>query len=146
MPGVRLAPDLSIKTLLWRMRARHKEGERFALSDGEVETWCEATGLNKRKLLDDIAAELAVGFHEGQLTFSFCDSVVDGLVGEVCLSWGNERWPDLFWKVFLAVDEGEYYREGRRHEDPVEVYTRPLIAEIVECMRSRRLPTDNEDE
>ncbi len=39
--------------------------------------------------------------------------------------------PALFWDVFNAFDEGEYYHDIDHKEDPVETYTRPLIAEII---------------
>jgi hypothetical protein len=32
----------------------------------------------------------------------------------------------------LAFDEGEYYHNNNRDEDPIEVYTRPMIARIVD--------------
>ena len=40
-----------------------------------------------------------------------------------------------FWQVYLAFDEGEYYHGDNRDEDPVEAYTRPLVA------ASRRSPS-----
>ena len=43
----------------------------------------------------------------------------------------DEHCPTLFWDVYFAFDEGEYYHGNNRDEDPVEVYTRPMIARIV---------------
>jgi hypothetical protein len=37
----------------------------------------------------------------------------------------------LFWSVFLAFDNGEYYHDNNREEDPEEVYTRPMIEQIL---------------
>ena len=40
--------------------------------------------------------------------------------------------PALFWKVYLAFDEGEYRHENDEPEaDPVQTYTHPMVAEIV---------------
>jgi hypothetical protein len=63
------------------------------------------------------------------MTFAFCDAVVNDLYG--VLTSTDEPRPALFWDVFLAFDEGEYYHGNNRDEDPVEVYTRPMIARIV---------------
>jgi hypothetical protein len=43
--------------------------------------------------------------------------------------------PSMFWEVYLAFDEGEYYHGDKRDEDPVEVYTRLLIARVLETLR-----------
>jgi hypothetical protein len=63
------------------------------------------------------------------LTFAFCDAVVNDLHGVITSA--NEDRPDLFWEVFLAFDEGEYHHHSNRDEDPVEVYTRPMIGRII---------------
>jgi hypothetical protein len=41
------------------------------------------------------------------------------------------EFPPLFWKTYLAFDAGEYYRLDKPDEDPVETYTRPLVANII---------------
>jgi hypothetical protein len=43
----------------------------------------------------------------------------------------DERRPELFWNVYVAFDEGEYHRDNNRQDDPIEAYTRPLIAQIL---------------
>jgi hypothetical protein len=67
------------------------------------------------------------------LTFAFCDAVVNDLHGVI--TFANELRPGLFWEVFLAFDEGEYYHGNNRDEDPAEIYTRPLIAHIINAAR-----------
>ena len=42
--------------------------------------------------------------------------------------------PKFFGKVYFAFDEGEYYHGNNRDEDPLEVYTRPRIARVVEAL------------
>jgi hypothetical protein len=44
--------------------------------------------------------------------------------------------PPLFWDVFLAFDAGEYFRAGESHIDPAEKYTRPLIARIIDELKT----------
>jgi hypothetical protein len=43
----------------------------------------------------------------------------------------DEDRPDLFWKVYVAFDEGEYYHGNNKEQDPVKAYTRPQIAQIL---------------
>jgi hypothetical protein len=82
---------------------------------------------------DAIAIKLARGYHYGLLSYGFCDGVVNLLVGRLYSDALADRdtWPDLFWEIYLAFDQGEYFRIGERDVDPAEKYTRPLIAEIV---------------
>ncbi len=44
----------------------------------------------------------------------------------------EEGCPKFFLAVYLAFDEGEYYHDANRDEDPIETYTRPAIARILE--------------
>ena len=74
---------------------------------------------------------LARGFHASELDFTFCDAVINDLFGRV-MTPAREPAPSLFWQVYLAFDAGEFYRPNKRDENPVEVYTRPLIAKIVD--------------
>lgn len=121
------------------LQARY-ELERAALSigDEEIERWSLESGHSHLKVFDSVAADLAIGFHEGRLTFDFCDRVVNCLVGHVYFGT-LPTWPELFWEVFLAFDAGEFNRANDKR-DPVEVYTRPLIAKIVATMGKRSKP------
>jgi hypothetical protein len=58
--------------------------------------------------------------------------VVNDLAGPVTDTSGPR--PRVFWEVYSAFDEGEYYHGSNRDEDPVEVYTRPRIARVVEVL------------
>ena len=73
---------------------------------------------------------LARGFHNSELSFEFCDAVVNDIHGVITSA--NEIRPTLFWDVYLAFDEGEYYHNDKRDEDPSEAYTRPMIARILD--------------
>jgi hypothetical protein len=46
----------------------------------------------------------------------------------------DEERPDLFWRIYGSFDEGEYYHDGNRQEDPAEAYTRPMIADILKTL------------
>jgi hypothetical protein len=97
----------------------------------DVEQWMSSHNLTRAEVYDGIASELALGFHDGTLDFEFCDLVVNDLWGLGFTVWGNEPIPKLFNQVFLAFDSGEFVPRGEKGIDPIEKYTRPLIAEVV---------------
>jgi hypothetical protein len=99
------------------------------LTEADVKRWSALLDEPRSTLYDQIAMNLALGFHASEMTFAFCDAVVNDLHGVIILA--DEHRHALFWEVFLAFDEGEYYHGNNRDEDPVEVYTRPMIARIV---------------
>ena len=80
-------------------------------------------------MFDEIAKCLAQDFHTSELSFEFCDAVVNDLFGPVTNTSGPK--PEVFWDVYSAFDEGEYYHGNNRDEDPVETYTRTMIDLIV---------------
>ncbi len=79
---------------------------------------------------------LARGFYAEELPFEFCDAVVNDLNGFIHTADRRgetlEGAPPLFWSIFLAFDAGEYFHNNNCNEDPVAMYTRPLIARILE--------------
>ena len=110
-------------TLSWDER-------KLLLTVDDVERWSGKTGLLTPVLYDALALKLAVGFNSELLDFGFCDQVINELHA-VITRRDDERSP-LFWSVFLAFDAGEYYHDGNRSIDPVEAYTRPQIAQIIQ--------------
>jgi len=83
-----------------------------------------------------MARHLALGFHKGQLSFWFCDAIAIDVIGFVYddfATQGEDSWPTFFNQVYLAFDAGEV---GRTGEDPVEKYTRPMIAKIVDGLET----------
>jgi hypothetical protein len=100
------------------------------LTEADVQRWTTMCGWSRSQLFDEIAKNLAFGFNASELSFEFCDAVVNDLFGVVTNTSGPR--PELFWKVYLAFDEGEFYHSNNREEDPVETYTHPTIARIVE--------------
>lgn len=86
--------------------------------------------MSRGELYDRIAIYLARGFYRSKLDFTFCDGIVNDV--HAIITRADEHRPELFWEVFLAFDAGEVYPNNDRSRDPVEVYTRPLIAKVVE--------------
>ena len=119
-------------------------GEAFSLTSEDPRAWADMTDdslfdlaaelrISPALLYDLIAVWLATGFYEGKLGFTFCDQVVNRMFSAatgaaVAREW---QWPDLWWDVYLAFDEGEYHHDGDKSDDPVAEHTAPMIAEIV---------------
>jgi hypothetical protein len=103
---------------------------RAHLTEDDIQRWSPLIGGSRSALYDRIAVFLARGFHSAELEFEFCDAVANHLFG--IITYADEDLPDIFWEIYLAFDAGEYYHAGNRDEDPVETYTRPSIARIIE--------------
>jgi hypothetical protein len=101
------------------------------LSNDDVVRW--AGRLDNWDFYNSAALEVARKYHQGQLTYSFCDwlmnqlwrSVVEGLTSD------NGRVPEPFYEIFQAFDAGEYYRTKDKSDDPISDFTDPMIAELV---------------
>jgi len=115
-------------------------GTHIRLCRGYVKRRCNVgailLGCPEQPYYDQIALHLALGFHASELPFAFCDAVVNDL--HVVITFANEDRPDLFWRVFLAFDGGEFHHHSNRDEDPVETYTRPMISRIVNHALSKQ--------
>jgi hypothetical protein len=95
------------------------------LTSTDVDRWSGLIAGSRSKLHDQVALILAQGFQTPELSFAFCDAVINDLHGVITSA--DEHRPEFFWEVYLAFDEGEYYHGNNREEDPVEVYTPPMI-------------------
>jgi hypothetical protein len=123
--------------IMGELKTFYKQGVNYRdldrhLTEADVLRWSSEVGCSQYQLFDEIAKSLALGFNTSELTFEFCDAVVNDLSGPVTNTSGPR--PELFWEVYSAFDEGEYYHGNNRDEDPVETYTRPMIARIVELL------------
>ncbi|WP_348261176.1 hypothetical protein P8935_15375 [Telmatobacter sp. DSM 110680] len=119
------------------LKTFYKEGVEYRslerhLTEEDVERWRNACGCSRSQLFDEIAKGLALGYNASELLFDFCDMVVNDLASPVTNTSGPK--PQIFWEVYSAFDAGEYYHGDNRDEDPVEVYTRPMIARVVELL------------
>jgi hypothetical protein len=106
------------------------------LTEVDVQRWSTMLGESRSHLYDRIATHLVNRFQTSELSFAFSDAVVNDLFGVI--TFADESRPPLFWDVYLAFDEGEYYHGNNRDEDPVEVYTRTMIARILNAHRLLR--------
>jgi hypothetical protein len=100
------------------------------LTNTDVDRWSDFIAGSRSQLYDQIALFLARGFQASELSFAFCDAVINDLHG--IITSADEHRPEFFWSVYLAFDEGEYYHGNNREEDPVEVYTRPMISRVLD--------------
>ena len=114
---------------VYLLQAKQPNPPETRLTDEDVQRWNALTGVPRSVLYDHIARYLARGFHRSELTFEFCDWILNDIHGVITSH--DEARPDLFWQVYRAFDEGEYHHTDRRDEDPVEAYTRPMVAQIV---------------
>jgi hypothetical protein len=90
-------------------------------------------------LFNAIGIRIAEGFHRSEFTFDFCDAVVNKMVIHLYSGFVagiDNAWAVTFDNIYLAFDAGEYTRPGRDEENPVEVYTRPAIASILEKLQT----------
>jgi hypothetical protein len=107
-----------------------RDGVRPGLiTEADVDRWAAECGGDRGRVYDEVAHYLAVGYHERQLPFAFCDAVINDL--HTVITNLDDMRPDLFWQVFTAFDEGEYHRRGDKSDDPVAEHTDPAIAAIV---------------
>lgn len=100
------------------------------LNDADIARWALNTGLARDEIYDRVAIWIARGFYRSELSFEFCDRIVNNVHGVITLA--NEHRPKLFWDVFLAFDSGEFYRNNDRTRDPADEFTRPLISVAIE--------------
>src|SRR5580700_7802968 len=118
---------MQVADMIGELKMFYKDGVHYRtldrhLTEEDVERWVAASGWSRSRLFDEIAARLALGFNGSELSFEFCDAVVNDLFGPVTNTSGLR--PMVFWEVNSAFDEGEYYHDNNREEDPVDLYTR----------------------
>lgn len=135
---------MQVADIIGELKTLYKDGIHYRaldrhLTESDVERWAAVSGWSRSELFDEIATCLAVGFNSSELSFEFCDAVVNDLFGPVTNTSGIR--PKIFWAVYSAFDEGEYYHCDNRDGDPVDVYTRPMIIRIVEGLGSSRTAT-----
>jgi len=115
--------------LEWDMEDR----EPFRIEPADIKIWQRRTRLDGSTLLDRMGMTLAQQFHDGKLEFKFCDDVVNDLWHYLLAATDlHESWPGTFNEVFDAFEAGEIRNQATY--DPVEFYTRPLIAKLLGMM------------
>lgn len=92
-------------------------------------------GLQESQFLNEIAAEIAIGYGEGRYSYAFGDFAANALWSSYIASVGHGRLetphPDLLRKVYDAFDAGEMANPSAPPHDPVTTYTDPMIADIL---------------
>ncbi|AOK19974.1 MULTISPECIES: hypothetical protein [Burkholderia cepacia complex] len=127
-------PDFDPHEFVVSLLSRYeRDPDQFHISQEYMERCTGPLGEVKPERFNALALALAHGYHDGKLSFAFCDLIVNIMVEKVYSDAVAQRdtWPFLFWEVYLAFDAGEFVPPGERHIDPTEKYTKPLIAAIV---------------
>lgn len=100
----------------------------------DMVAWSGGSDKDLCALYNQIAGQLALGYHEARFSFEFCDEVVNQLWVIMILQQVGQHpppWPELFSRVYDAFDAGEFASPLLPPHDPVQTYTDPEIAEIV---------------
>src|SRR5260370_37740423 len=108
------------------LKTIYRDGVPYAdldrhLTEEDVLRWSTLHGWSRSEFFEEIAKFLAFGFNTWELSFEFCDAIVNDLFGPYTDTAKPKS--ELFWDVYLAFDEGEYYHGNNRDEDPAETYT-----------------------
>ena len=130
---------MTIDELLAELRVRYPDGppwrERLSITNMDILKWTASAGMSRQDLYDQLALELAHGFNASELSFEFCDAVVNEIHWVIIFC--DEQRPHFFSEIYLAFDSGEYLHDGSPDKDPVEAYTRPQIERILDFVTVR---------
>lgn len=108
--------------------AINKSPDRLTLDD--IVRW--AGTFNNWDFYNSAALEIAKGYHRRELSYTFCDGVMNDLWSGVQEGFGlgNNEVPEPFYQIYDAFDAGEYHRKLDKSHDPVAEFTDPAIAEL----------------
>jgi hypothetical protein len=103
--------------------------ERITLD--EVAQWAGAR--DNWAFYNLIAVEIAAGYYREELTYDFCDGVMNDLWEAVRAGFRPDiiEIPEPFFEIYQAFDAGEFHRKPDGSDDPIADFTDPLIAELV---------------
>ena len=123
--------------IISELKTIYKDGVPYSaldrhLTEGDILRWSTLHGWSRSQVFEEIAKFLARSFNASELSFEFCNAIVNDLFAPYTDTAKPKS--ELFWDVYLAFDEGEFYHGNNREEDPVETYTRPMIARVVEVL------------
>jgi hypothetical protein len=92
-----------------------------------------AGALDNAGFYNAAALEIAKRYHGRELSYTFCDSVINDLWRAVLdgLKPLNNTIPEPFFEIYEAFDAGEFYRKPDKSDDPVAEFTDPAIEEVV---------------
>ena len=96
-------------------------------SEADVEAACVKSGITRETFYDRLAWYVANEFAADRLAFEDGDAAMNWIFGMAQFDL-----PELAFEIFSAFDDGEFERpEVPGGTDPVALYTRPHIAEII---------------
>ncbi len=102
----------------------------------ELYAFCERAGIPPDSFCNEFALRVAKGFRDGILDYEFCDEAINYLFSFFTTPplFGSDRnIPQPAFEIYQAFDEGEYrHSKDPTWVNPVEKYTRPQIAEILQ--------------
>ena len=130
---------MEIKEIYRRIKTGTLSDDSFQLKNLiEIAARIEPFGL---RFLDELALCLAKDFHENGISYDFADGLANDIwhaALEIVHNHTDVKF-GVFYEIYEAFDAGEYSRKNDgEHVDPVVKYTRPLIAKIVERVRSEQ--------
>lgn len=113
--------------------AINKSPIRLTLDD--IVRWAGA--FNRWDFYNSVALEIVKGYHHRELSYTFCDGLINDLWSGVQEGFGPGKndVPEPFFEVFEAFDAGEYHRKSDNSDDPVAEFTDPAIAELATRFR-----------
>ncbi|MCK0132668.1 hypothetical protein MWU59_14290 [Flavobacteriaceae bacterium F08102] len=85
--------------------------------------------------IQKLSCETALRYWNGKITYHTGNYIMNNLYGFWTSNeffFKNYTFSDIAWECFEAFDQGEYYHNGDdRNIDPVEKYTKPMIASFL---------------
>ena len=100
------------------------------LARADIMLWAGA--CNDWDFYNSAALEIAKGYHRGELSYTFCDGVMNDLWSGVQEGFGpgKNEVPEPFFEIYEAFDAGEYHRRHDKTDDPVVEFTNPAITDL----------------
>lgn len=106
-------------------------GPEHRTTHSDVIEW--AGTLDSGNFYNATALQIARLYNDGELTYSFCDALMNDLwsAAQAGFGAGSNHVPQPFFDIYEAFDAGEYHRKPDKSDDPVAEFTNPVIAELV---------------
>ena len=88
------------------LKTFYKDGVEYRfldrhLTEADIERWRNVCGWSRSKLFDEIAMRLALDYNTSELSFEFCDMVVNDLAGPITDTSGPRT--QIFWESLFCV-------------------------------------------
>ena len=125
---------LSVSDVFGELLRRYSADPPEYIEQNDIGRWTEGSIEAEAALYNELGAELARRYNAGELSFDFCDLLINSLWGAMIegqMRKPQPPFPQLMHEVYLAFDAGEFHRKADKTDDPVLEFTDPLIAKIV---------------